>query len=261
MTVAGVVSPWFVLGVPEDAPLPIVRAAWRRAIREFHPDAHGNGDVDQYRVAEAAWHELREIFATRDDRISDATIDSRADNWLTNRPSPTDPLSDQRGQTAAPGPDWWASASVSPDNSSNGSGLSIDALTPGSAAPPRPGGPNAQRPQISPSRVRAAAAVVAGTIVLVLVESFLVVPLVLTAFAIAHRRRIGTTVPAAAAVGTGCAGLGGLVATVGTAAVEAAPRMFGTTAVLGATATAGVAGVAAAAAVSAWRFDTRSRER
>lgn len=261
MTVAGVVSPWFVLGVPEDAPLPIVRAAWRRAIREFHPDAHGNGDVDQYRVAEAAWHELREIFATRDDRISDATIDSRADNWLTNRPSPTDPLSDQRGQTAAPGPDWWASASVSPDNSSNGSGLSIDALTPGSAAPPRPGGPNARRPQISPSRVRAAAAVVAGTIVLVLVESFLVVPLVLTAFAIAHRRRIGTTVPAAAAVGTGCAALGGLVATAGAAAAGFAPRLFGSTSALGATATAGVAAVAAAAAVSAWRFDTRSRER
>ncbi len=261
MTVAGVVSPWFVLGVPEDAPLPIVRAAWRRAIREFHPDAHGNGDVDQYRVAEAAWHELREIFATRDDRISDATIDSRADNWLTNRPSPTDPSGDQRGQTAAPGPDWWASVAATPDNSSNGSGLSIDALTPGSAAPSRPGGPNARPPQISPSRARAVAAVVAGTIVLVLVESFLVVPLVLAAFAIAHRRRIGTTVPVAAAVGAGCAALGGLVATVGTAAVEAAPRMFGSTAVLGATATVGVAAVAAAAAVSAWRFDTRSRER
>ena len=258
MTVAGVVSPWFVLGVPEDAPLPIVRAAWRRAIREFHPDAHGNGDVDQYRVAEAAWHELREIFATRDDTVA-ATTGPRADDWLTDRPSPVHPSGEQQVPVAAPDPDWWEATSVTPDNS--GSGLSIDALTQGAPDTFLTAESSVPPPRLSADRTRAAAAVVAGTIVLVLVESFLVVPLVLTAFAIAHRRRIGTTVPTAAAVGTGCAGLGGLVATVGTAAVEAAPRMFGTTAVLGATATAGVAGVAAAAAVSAWRFDTRSRER
>lgn len=56
-----VVSPWFVLGVPENSAPSVVRAAWRAKVREFHPDGNGHGDVERFLAAQSAYRELSSI--------------------------------------------------------------------------------------------------------------------------------------------------------------------------------------------------------
>lgn len=44
---------WTVLGVAPDADRPTIEAAWRRLVRQHHPDA--GGDLERFRVVQAAY--------------------------------------------------------------------------------------------------------------------------------------------------------------------------------------------------------------
>jgi hypothetical protein len=50
-------TPWEILGIPADSTPGIVRTAWRRGVREFHPDASGGGNIDRF-------HEINRAYET-----------------------------------------------------------------------------------------------------------------------------------------------------------------------------------------------------
>lgn len=55
-------TPWEVLGVPEGSSPAIVRTAWRRAVRSYHPDHVGGGDIDKFHAVNEAYRELEAGF-------------------------------------------------------------------------------------------------------------------------------------------------------------------------------------------------------
>lgn len=48
-------DPWMVLGVPAGSDPTVVRAAWRRCVRRFHPDSDGGGDVEKFLAVQRAY--------------------------------------------------------------------------------------------------------------------------------------------------------------------------------------------------------------
>ena len=52
------------LGVPEQAPLAVIRSQYRRLVKEFHPDLPGGHDDDRIRRITAAYRILREYCDT-----------------------------------------------------------------------------------------------------------------------------------------------------------------------------------------------------
>lgn len=98
-------TPWEVLGVAEGSSPAVVRTAWRRAVRMYHPDHAGGGDLarflavnDAYRTLEADFAPLRgthpvEVAEMATDSPVFAEGESDPFDFLSGPPSPTD-LSD-----------------------------------------------------------------------------------------------------------------------------------------------------------------------
>ena len=55
-------TPWEILGVPEGSSAAIVRTAWRLAVRSYHPDHVGGGDIEKFHAANGAYRELEASF-------------------------------------------------------------------------------------------------------------------------------------------------------------------------------------------------------
>lgn len=53
-------DPYEVLGVPRTACLGVLRAYYRTALMECHPDGDGNGDPDRLAAVESAYHTIRQ---------------------------------------------------------------------------------------------------------------------------------------------------------------------------------------------------------
>lgn len=53
------INPYTVLGLPFDADMETIQAAWRRLSRQFHPDRnHNSSAVEQFRSVQEAWSVL-----------------------------------------------------------------------------------------------------------------------------------------------------------------------------------------------------------
>jgi hypothetical protein len=71
-------NPWVVLGVPEDSPYDEIQRAYRRRVKQTHPDS--GGDACQFATVVRAFDAVRQPLRPRRDRTS--TRPTPYDRWL-----------------------------------------------------------------------------------------------------------------------------------------------------------------------------------
>lgn len=76
-------NPWAILGVAEDATYPEVQRAYRRRVKQTHPDS--GGDADEFATVVHAFHAVRVVTPLR--RCQPPARPTPYDSWLTSTPS------------------------------------------------------------------------------------------------------------------------------------------------------------------------------
>jgi len=93
-------TPWEVLGVPEGSSPAVVRTAFRRGVRQFHPDAAEHGDVERFKAVNDAYAALHH--RSTPVRGSDPVV-------FPARPVPADQ------EWNPPAPEWMSAPAPGPD--------------------------------------------------------------------------------------------------------------------------------------------------
>lgn len=112
-------TPWEILGVPEGSSPAVVRTAWRRAVRESHPDHIGGGDVERFLKVNDAYRQLEETFAPLRGAhpVDVATVGYTDDGPAAGAPDPFEFLDPDPAPDAVPDPTGTVDADDDPGTS------------------------------------------------------------------------------------------------------------------------------------------------